>query len=265
MAKNPLSKGWKYLMASFDQKIDENADPKVQIQQAVNAAKEQHQQITQQAASVIGNKKQLEMQLDRLQKSQADHQQKTRTALQAADEAAAAGDTEKAAQFNNSAEVFASQLVSIEQELENTKQLYAAAEQAAAQAEQQQKESEARLQGQLAEVDKLMAQADQAEMQQKTVEAMDTIGQFNSDDSVPTLDGVRDKIERRYADALGQQELMGNAVNDRIAEISAAGTDMKAAAKLDEIRASMKSAGELTSGTTTDPATDPATDTDGTN
>src|SRR5699024_10508220 len=31
---NPFSKGWKYLMASFDTKIDENADPKVQIQQA---------------------------------------------------------------------------------------------------------------------------------------------------------------------------------------------------------------------------------------
>ena len=29
---NPFSKGWKYVMASFDQKIDENADPKVQIQ-----------------------------------------------------------------------------------------------------------------------------------------------------------------------------------------------------------------------------------------
>ena len=32
---NPFSKGWKYLMQSFDTKIDQNADPKVQIQQAV--------------------------------------------------------------------------------------------------------------------------------------------------------------------------------------------------------------------------------------
>lgn len=249
MAKNPFSKGWKYLMASFDQKIDEHADPKVQIQQAVAAAKKQHQEITQQAANVIGNKKQLEMQLNRLQKSQADHQEKARTALQAADKAAAEGNTEKAAQFNNTAEVFASQLVSVEQELENTKQLYAAADQAASQAERQQKESEARLKEQLAEVDRLMAQADQAAMQEKTAEAMDTIGQFKTDDSVPTLDGVRDKIERRYADALGQQELMGNSVHDRMAEISSTGTDMKASAKLDEIRASMQGAGELTAGT----------------
>ena len=36
---NPFSKGWKYVMSSFDQKIDENADPKVQIQQAVEGAR----------------------------------------------------------------------------------------------------------------------------------------------------------------------------------------------------------------------------------
>ena len=29
---NPFSKGWKYLAASLDRAIDENADPKVQIQ-----------------------------------------------------------------------------------------------------------------------------------------------------------------------------------------------------------------------------------------
>ena len=44
---NPFSKGWKYVMASFDQKIDENADPKVQIQQAVDGAKEQHRKISE--------------------------------------------------------------------------------------------------------------------------------------------------------------------------------------------------------------------------
>ena len=53
---NPFSKGWKYMMSSFDQKIDENADPKVQIQQAVQASKEQHQQISEYAAEIIGHK-----------------------------------------------------------------------------------------------------------------------------------------------------------------------------------------------------------------
>ncbi len=248
---NPFSKGWKYLMASFDQKIDENADPKVQIQQAVEGAKKQHQEITRQAAAVLGNKRQLEMQIDRLVKSQADYQDRARQALNLADKAAAEGDQAKATEFNNAAEVLASQLVAAEQELEQTRTLHAQAVQAAEQAQQQQQQSEARLQQQLAEVDKLLAQADQAEMQKKSNEALASIDtSMAPSENVPTLDSVREKIERRYADALGQQELLGNMVNDRMAEVAAAGADMKASARLDEIRAAMKSGkvGELTDG-----------------
>ena len=43
---NPISKGWKYLMASFDNKIDEHADPKVQIKHAADAAKQHHREIS---------------------------------------------------------------------------------------------------------------------------------------------------------------------------------------------------------------------------
>ena len=62
---NPFVKAWKYLMASFSSKVDEHADPKVQIQQAIEEAQRQHQALSQQAASVIGNQRQLEMKLNR--------------------------------------------------------------------------------------------------------------------------------------------------------------------------------------------------------
>ncbi|AKK12124.1 PspA/IM30 family protein [Corynebacterium uterequi] len=260
---NPFRKGWKYLMSSFDYKIDANADPKVQVQQAVDAAKSQHREISQQAASIIGNAKQLEMQIDRLVKSQADHQQKARTALEAADQAAAAGDAAKAQQYTNTAEVIASQLVAVENELANTKRMYEQAAHAAEQAKQQQQQSEARLSAQLAEADKLLAQADQAAMQEQSAKAMDQLNQFGGqDDSVPNLDAVRDKIERRYADALGAQELTQNTVTDRMAEIASAGTDIAAASKLAEIRASMganKPAPELEA-PTPEPAEDSETE-----
>lgn len=236
---NPLSKGWKYLMASFDSKIDENADPKVQIQQATDAAKRQHQQITEQAAAVIGNQKQLEMKLNRLLKSQEDHQNQARTAIQAADKAAAEGDTAKAQELNNTAEIFASQLVAVEQQIEETRQLHAQATTAAEQAQHQQKESEVRLKEQLGQIDELRAQADQAAMQESTTRAMDTMNELRPDDNVPTLDSVREKIERRYADALGAQELTQHSVSDRMAEISQAGNDLRASERLAEIRASL--------------------------
>ena len=236
---NPFVKGWKYLMQSFDTKIDENADPKVQIQQAIAAAKKQHQDITQQAANIIGNRNQLQMKLDRLIKSQDDLQAKARTALQAADKATAAGDTEKAQQFNSTAEVIATQLVSVEQELEQTKQAYASAEQAAQEAQAKQKESEARLQEQLAQVSQLESQLDQAKMQEQTTATMDSMNQFGGNDNVPTLDGVRDKIERRYSQALGEQELAKSSMTDRMAEIESAGSDVAASARLDQIRAEL--------------------------
>ena len=40
---NPFSKFWNYLMALFDNKIEENADPKIQIEQAISEAQRQHQ------------------------------------------------------------------------------------------------------------------------------------------------------------------------------------------------------------------------------
>ena len=78
---NPFSKGWKYLAASLDRAIDENADPKVQIQQAIDAAKSQHQAILDQAAAVLGNKRQLEMKLNKLVKDQTAAQEKARAAI----------------------------------------------------------------------------------------------------------------------------------------------------------------------------------------
>ena len=140
------------------------------------------------------------------------------------------------------AEVLATQLVTVEQQLEDTKALYAQAETAAEQAKKQVKESEARLHDQMSQINELAAQADQAALQETTVKAMDSIGQFSKDDSVPTLDAVREKIERRYANALGAQELTEQNISGRMAEISQSGQDTLAAARLAEIRAELGSA-----------------------
>ena len=62
---NPFVRGWKYFLAMLSGKLDEKADPKIQIQQAIEEAQRQHQALTQQAAAVIGNQRQLEMKLSR--------------------------------------------------------------------------------------------------------------------------------------------------------------------------------------------------------
>lgn len=136
----------------------------------------------------------------------------------------------------------------MEHELENVKTQHAAATQAAEQAKAQQQQSEARLKEQLAQVDELMAQADQAAMQEQNSKVAQSMDELQADDSVPTLDSVRAKIEKRYTDALGAQELHQASGGSRIQEITAAGNDMKATSRLEEIRAEMAKQKELGSG-----------------
>lgn len=86
---NPFVKAWRYLMALFNSKIDEHADPKVQIQQAIEEAQRQHQALSQQAAQVIGNQRQLEMRLNRQLADIEKLQANVRQAITLADQAVA--------------------------------------------------------------------------------------------------------------------------------------------------------------------------------
>lgn len=60
-----------------------------------------------------------------------------------------------------------------------------------------------------------------------------------TDDGVPTLDYVRDKIEGRYATSLGAAELVGDTAAAQTVEQQEADREAKAKAKLDEIRRSL--------------------------
>src|ERR1700748_2434396 len=131
---NPMVRGWKYMSAWFGAKIDEKADPKIQIEQAIQEAQRQHQALTQQAAAVIGNQRQLEMRLNRQLADIEKLQVNVRKAVTLADQATAAGDAAKATEYNNAAEAFAAQLVTAEQGVEDLKTLHDQSLGAAAQA-----------------------------------------------------------------------------------------------------------------------------------
>ena len=121
---NPFVKGWKYLMALFGSKIDEHADPKVQIQQAIEDAQRQHQALVQQAAAVIGNQRQLEMKLSRQLTEVENLQTNARQALVLADKARAEGDAAKAGDYEQTAQTFATQLVGAETSMDELKSLH---------------------------------------------------------------------------------------------------------------------------------------------
>ena len=236
---NPFSKAWKYLMALFDSKIEEHADPKVQIQQAIEDAQRQHQELSQQAAAVIGNQRQLEMQLNRRLAEIEKLQGNTRQALQLADKARAEGHEAKAVEYENAAEAFAAQLVTAEQAVEDTKQLHDQSLQQAAQAKRAVERNAMSLQQKVAERTKLLSQLEQAKMQEKVSESLKSMNSLTANDNSPNLDQVREKIERRYANALGQAELAENSIQGRMAEVEQAGVQLAGHARLEQIRAQM--------------------------
>ncbi|WP_462398507.1 PspA/IM30 family protein [Corynebacterium falsenii] len=240
---NPFSKAWHYLMALFDNKIEENADPKIQIEQAIQEAQRQHRELSQQAAAVIGNQRQLEMKLNRQLAEVEKLQANTKQALNLSDKARAAGDTQKATEYENAAEAFAAQLVSAEQSVEDLKSLHDQSLQQAAQAKQAVERNAMQLQQKAAERTKLLSQLEQAKMQEKVAESLQSMNSV-SNTSTPNLDQVREKIERRYANALGQSELAQNSVQGRMMEVEQAGIQMAGHSRLEQIRAEMNGSGQ---------------------
>ncbi len=233
-----LRKIWRYFGAAAGSKFDERADPKIQLEQAIADAQEQHRRLKEQAANVIANQKQTELRLSRtleqLEKINGSAQQ----AVVMAAEAERRGDTAKAADYNRAAESFANQLIALERQVEETKTLHLQATQASEQAKAAVNQNATVLQRKLSERQKLLSQLDQAKMAEQMNAAMTSLSESVGQD-VPTLDQVRTKIEARYAKAKGMAELDSGSVESHMLEIETAQMDAAAQARLAEIRARM--------------------------
>jgi phage shock protein A len=231
-----LRRGWRYLVAALSGKLDEVSDPRIQIEQAIEEAKTQHQLLSQQAAAVIGNQRELELKLTRSIEETEKLQANARQALLLAEQARQAGDDAKASTYEDSARAFATRLVSAESAMRDLHTMHERASQASAQARAAVENNAMALQKKLAERTRLLSQLDQAKMQERLNTAMASMTQLAPAGDTPTLDQVRDKIEARYARALGQAELTSNSVEARMIEVERAALDVEGAARLESIR-----------------------------
>jgi len=230
-----LRRMWRYFTAKVDASFNERADPKIQLEQAIAEAQDQHRRLKEQAANVIANQKQTEMQLNRAMAELERVNAKASQAVLMADDAAKRGDTQKSTDFTTAAGSFAGQLVSVEKQVESLKTLSLQATQAADQAKAAVTQNSAALQQKLAERQKLLSQLDQAKMQEQMNRAMASLSETVGQD-VPTLEEVRDKIEARYARALGAADIRGQTMEARMLEVEQAAMDKEAQAKLAQIR-----------------------------
>jgi phage shock protein A len=231
-------KWWKYLTAKLTGNFNERADPKVQLEQAITEAQEQHRRLKDQAANVIANQKTSEIRLNQKLEELSKLNGNARQALVMAADATKSGDATKAAQYTTAAETIANSLIQTEKDVESLKQLVLDATQASDQAKAAVAQNSRLLQEKLSERSKLLSQLDQAKMQEEMNTAMSSLQETVGAD-VPTFSEVEQKIQARYAKAKATSELNETSVESRVLEVEQATANVEAQSRLSQLRAEL--------------------------
>ena len=231
-----ITRTWRYAAAFLSGTLDTLADPRVQIEQAIEEAKRQHAALTDQAAAVIGNQRELQLKLTRtvteLERLRASASQ----ALVLAEDARTKGDTEKAGAHERTARLFAMQLATVESSAADLHELHGRAAAAAKAAKAAVEHNAYLVQRQLAERSKLLTELEAAKMQERVAGALQRIGTLAPASDVPSLQEIRDRIDRRIARAQGRYEIASDGVDARILDVEHALVDARGDQLLDEIR-----------------------------
>ncbi len=233
-----VNKWWKYLTAKLTGSFNERADPKVQLEQAIAEAQNQHRRLKEQAANVIANQKQSELRLNAKMTELEKLNATARQALIMAADAEKAGDATKSTQYTTAAETIANQLIQVEKDVESLKNMVLESTQASDQAKAAVQQNSRLLQEKIAEKSKLLSQLDQAKMQEEMNSAMAQLTETVGAD-VPTLSEVQDKIQARYAKAKAHAELSETSVESRVLEVEQATANVAAQSRLSELRAEL--------------------------
>jgi len=233
-----MRRWWNYTTAKLTGSFNERADPKVQLEQAITEAQEQHRRLKEQAANVIANQKQTEIRLNRTMEEYEKVSNNARQAVMMADDAQKRGDEKKLAEYTSAAEAFANRMITVETEVQDLKSLHLQASQAADQAKSAVNQNSSALQKKLSERQKLLSQLDQAKMQEQLNKAMTSLNEQVGQD-VPSFEEVREKVESRYAKAKGHSELNEASIEGRMLEVEQASINVEAQSRLSEIRSQL--------------------------
>jgi phage shock protein A len=233
-----IRRWWRYLGARLGMQLDEVADPKVQLEQAIQEAREQHRLLTESAASVIANQAQLQQRLDRAIEEYEKANSLARQALILSDRETRKGEVQRADNLGMAAESFAERIILLEREIEDIKRLLMEATEASERARDAVRLNSVALRKKLAQRERLLSQLDQAQMQEQMNAAMAQLGANVGDDG-PTLDEVREKIERRLAMAQATSEVKGSSVSVRVLEVEQAMQQAEAQARLGMLRSQL--------------------------
>jgi phage shock protein A len=231
-----IGRGWRYFGALLGSALDQVADPRLQVQMALEEARRQHQLLAEQAAAVLGNERELEIKVGRAMAEVERVRTATGRALMLADRASRDGDAPGARGHEETAALFAVQLAGAESaatELADARDRSAGAAAAARRAVDH---SAHLLRARLTEGARLTTEIEAARMQERMAETLTALDAMAPSGSVPTLDQIRARVDRRVSIAAARSELAGSGTGARMLEIERAGLEERGRQKLVEIR-----------------------------
>ena len=227
---------WHYTAAALTSLFNERADPRIQIEQAIEEGRQHHRRLTDSAAAVIGNRMQIEIKVTRTRKDLRELESRTTQAVRLAEEARASGDDDKASRFDRTAELYATQLASKESALSDLEEVHERASVAANAATRVVEQSKMQMQQQLIEKTRLMNDLAAAEMQKRIAEAMKAMDQYAPDGVIPTLPKVRERIDAIAATSGAQIAVALDDIATSSFEVERGVRDRRSAEILEEIR-----------------------------
>ncbi|MDQ2914599.1 MAG: PspA/IM30 family protein [Chloroflexota bacterium] len=226
----------RYLGAFLNGKLDQVMDPRVLIEQAIAEGRRQHALLSEQAAAVIGNQRELEIKMSRSDTEVARLRKCAEQALLLADQARKADDTESAERHERTARVFAVQLASVESARTSLGQLHAKAAVASGAARRAVEQNAFALQRQLTERARLLTDLEAAKLAERMAEAIKQVSTVGPASDVPTLADVRERIDARMAMATGRGEIAAGSVDAHLLDTERSVIDREGDERLEEIR-----------------------------
>ena len=238
--KRIVKRAWRYLEAALERRLEQAADPRVQIEQAIEEAKRQHALLTQQAAEVVGNERELDIRINRALDNIERLKASITQAIRMEDRVRREGDAQKAAHYASAAEAIAGRLAGIEASAAELGELRAKAMVASASARRAIEQNAQILRQRLTERSRLLTELEAVRMQERLNAALGSMGELAPAGDVPTLDQVRDKLDQRYARAMGMAEIVSTSIDNRLLEAETSAIEQQGLRRLEQIRQSVK-------------------------
>jgi phage shock protein A len=230
-----MKRWWRSLGKRLGTEPDKVSDPRAQLEQAIQAAREQHRLLTEQAAIVIANQSQLQYRLDRAIEEYGSATTSARQSLVLADEARRSGEETRAETYDSAARAFATRTIVLDREITDLRTTLLEAARASEQAKEAVRRNAAVLGKTLAERERLLSRLDQAEMQEQMNAAMALLGETVGDDA-PSLADLKESIDRRLAMAKAVGELREGMPDMQMLEVEQAEAEAATAARLGDMR-----------------------------